>query len=248
MILQDWANISSIITTASVITAVFSYFEQKIKYSVNEYKKTIHLITALRSQLNVIGSWAGANKGGYRVDQFDELIKNADWGDPFSLVFNLSPGNLNQVLLVPEIMILSKDLVDAITRLNQEIISFNAVLEDIRMFKFSQNPSKNIYLHLKIKGENVPDAVEVVGGLLKNEEKADVEIFRLKLVELYVGLHINHIGDKLREDNQRLHFWHHACLMLLEDAERNYRIKNRTWYRWLIGFWREEYAPKLEKK
>jgi hypothetical protein len=82
------------------------------------------------------------------------------------------------------------EIINLISPLNQEILSFNAMLEDIRAFKFSWGAQESIKLHLKLSG-------------LIEEELTDDEVrFAKKLTEMYEVLHSQNIGD---DKSGRLH-------------------------------------------
>jgi hypothetical protein len=231
--LSQWADVVTIAGVVTLFGGLITFSYNRVNSSIIEYKRIRHLLLLLRSQLSVIGFWAGAEKGGYRLDQLDDLIKENEksWGNPFSQVFLLENINLPSVTLFPELLDLNESLAERLVGLNREVETFNNVLEEISKFKWSRSSDKNIILHLRLNNKNI-----------EPEDVDEEEFFKRKLVESYALLHVTHIGDKLREDNRRLHYKHWEADEALKKAITTFKSNNKKFYRWLIPFWRNEYT------
>lgn len=183
------ASIVTIISLLAIWWPIIIYFEKK-----NDEKKRI-LIT-LRSQLEVLGSWAGYTTGGYSSDSASRAARIDNnwktWGNPFHQVFKIDTA-LQTVWIQPGLTNSNTEIINLISPLNQEILSFNAMLEDIRVFKFSWGAQEAIKLHLKLSGINEEKLTE------------DEVRFAKKLTEMYEVLHSQNIGD---DKSGRLHQKH----------------------------------------
>ena len=214
--LQIVANWVTIVGFSAVILSFVAFFIQRntqkiednkvaIKESITKLEQKIHIIDAIKSQLQVIGSWTSFEGGGYKQSERANWVKDnrKARSNPFHLVYEINASYIQNINLLPGIIELGDKINGAIASLNQEITSFNCTLNDIRSFKFSQQPIFNITLERKLRDDRT----------LTGEE----EQFSETLVALHENLHFNAIGD---ESSDRLHSWHRKLKIFLEDLEK----------------------------
>jgi len=206
--LQDWADFITILGVIGLLLAFWKYHKEIKENKRNKLKEKLRLVRAIKYQLEVIGTWSSFNKGGYhKWDRSDWIQKEfSDRANPFHIIFELESSFLQNINLLPAIKDLDEEVIEAISYLNQEIISFNTALEEIRLFKYSRPADKNIILHLKLN------------GIIKDELTKEENNFCKKLVEFYALLHFDIISD---ENYQRLHYWHKKLKSKLDSLEKD---------------------------
>jgi hypothetical protein len=210
--------------TLGAISVLIAYSSFLFLVRLNEkklFEEKIQAITLLKKQLEIIGSWTSYNKGGYhKWNQNEAQIKHSDtWGNPFHNIFNPESNALAQIIIMPGTYKLGKQIIENLVGLNQEITSFNNSLNEIRNFKYSRDPYKNIILHLKIgaKKSKIFKKLLVRSKINPEINGGEEEAFKTKLVEFYSLLHYDHIGDKF---NKRLYYWHKKSYKSLLKRER----------------------------
>jgi len=209
---QELRNLSYIATLFAVFVGIASLalsFFSNNKKNKNDKKQ---LINSIDKQLDVISYWTSEKKGGYSEEKKEKWIKDnfIKRGNPFYSVNEIEVHPLNTINLLPGYIHLDSKIRKAIVMLNQEITTFNWLLEDIRAFKYSRDANDNVLLNKKLRENNVKN--------LTKEEKAFME----KLVRMYAVLHFDIIGDS---NEERLHYWHSELKSLLMGLKKELEIE-----------------------
>lgn len=197
---KQWLSIISDIFTIVAFLGVILAFAD---YRRRDYDAKKQTLVALKSQLEVVGTWSSYEGTGYhKWEQNETINKNlANWGNPFSEVFITDSSAIQTIWLTPGIVKLPERILEKISPLNQEILTFNNQINEINLFRLTGDQDLKIRIHLKLNRQLTEP--------LSEEENR----FSRKLLELYAGLHFDFIGD---EFNQRLHYKHKTLLNLVK--------------------------------
>lgn len=209
------------LVSLSLVVGYLSLLFVVISYQYKEFNDKLHASILIKKQLEVIGIWTSYSKGGHH--EWNRAKTETDcsdtWGNPFHYVFKPESKTLNQVVIMSGTFRLGEEIIEAITNLNQEINSFHNSLEEIRKFKYSREPYKNIILYLKIKAKKSKVFIKTLSKL---KERIDIgpgeeEVFYTRLVEFYSGLHFDLIGDGF---TQRLFLKHKVAYEAILEKEK----------------------------
>ena len=197
-----YSDLITIVAILGVFFAIWQYFINK-----NQIKKQVFL--TLKSQLEVIGSWASYDNDGYlQLDAENTRKRNARyWCNPFHVIFSTETTAIESIWSLPGITLLPDIIIKKIAPLNQEIENFNSYLESIKAFASSIPYNEAIIIENKLNQRLDPfsNCIEF------NQQEKDI---CKKLSDMYIYLHYKLIGD---EATNTLHKKHKDLLDLVKE-------------------------------
>ncbi len=207
------STLSDFVTILSIYGIYRLWKDYKIaqdEIKIKQKNQTIQAIRALKFQLELMKDWTGFNGVGYINDEEVKKTWNTSSfpsrGNPFSFVIPIENSPLKQIHLLPGIQYLSSDILEAISSVNQLLVAYTTLLDEIRLFKYSWDSIKLIHLAKKFENNKISD--------LDDDERLFVE----RLMSFQTTLHFNIIGS---DKNKGLHYWHKRLFNLLNDLENN---------------------------
>jgi hypothetical protein len=216
-----WKCIQTISNFATIIAIIIA-IKQYLNYLQKKEENLKRVIGIVRSNIDVIKVWTSLEKGGYpksrEVNTMNEQFYY--WGNPFTKVFEIG-NNINKIPFLPEFESLSNEINEAIAQVNQQIVSFNSYLDDIKQFKYS-DPRIAVSIAIKLKEK------------LQNFDDCEKDYIKM-LVEMYRILHFEMIGD---ENKRGLYYYSKEVdnLIKKEEGKKHNKIKNLYFFYYLFLF------------
>lgn len=213
--------LANLITIAGIIGLYIAWKQYKnLEKGKKKTKITgkLHLILAIKNQLAIIGEWTSYEGEGYSGNG-KEWAENSQTqrANPFLMITDIDSVALQRVALLPTIQDLGKktnEINEAIAQVNKWLTIFASYLTEIRAFKFSREPSKNIALSKKLKQ----------GMKLAELDAGEERDFAEQLLIFQRVLHFDLISD---EKGKKFHYWHKKLFQLINELEKEVEIEQK---------------------